>query len=77
VSLIHSSISADLAFKGVIISLHCKLAFSKAKDKIHILHISGSDIILFPTEVNLCKNKTKQNKTNCEGFLWALNNISK
>ena len=41
--------------------MHCKLAFSKAKDKIHILHTSGSDIILFPAEVNLCK--TKQNKT--------------
>lgn len=49
--LIHSSVGADLAFKGLIAILRSELAFS-----INILLTSVSDI-LFTDEVHLCKNQ--------------------
>lgn len=66
---IHSSLGADLTFKGTITLLHCELAFSKAKESINTRLTSGSDIILFTAEVNLCKFS--------ESFYRALYNFSK
>ena len=54
-SQIHSSKGADLAFNGLIPTLHCGLAFSKVKDSIIICLVSEFGIILFIIEVDLCK----------------------
>lgn len=48
----------------LIILLHSELAFSKAKDSINIFLTSESDMILFTTEVNLCKSQGR--------LLWGL-----
>ena len=62
-SKIHSSMGADLTFKGPRIFLHSKLAFSKAKDSISAHLASGSVTPNCTALVNLCKKSVK-------GSLW-------
>lgn len=59
VYLIHSSIGADLAFSGLITSLHLVFAFSKAKDSIIAFLAAESDTLLSTAEVSLCKKSGK------------------
>ena len=58
VFLIHSSMGADLAFKGIITLLYSEWAFSNTKDSINICLTSGSDTILFIADSIFAKKKS-------------------
>lgn len=55
-----------LDFKGLITLLHFELAFLETKVSIHIHLNTGSDIILFIIEVNLCKKSEKASFWPCK-----------
>lgn len=72
VFLIHSSVGADLAFKGRIALLHYELAFSKSKGSTNIYLTSGSDIILFTAEVNFVKKQKTKKSVKASFWLYII-----